>query len=158
MAEAAQSLERLEVRDLARADLDEVVRIDALHTGERQAEYWQRVLGDFLGGESGRVRVGLAATRGGRLVGYLLGEVRAFEFGSEACGWIFGVGVDPRHARGGVASTLLAAGCRRFRAAGVRRIRTMVRRNNVPVLSFFRANGFAAGRFVQLELDLEEEP
>ena len=28
--------------------------------------------------------------------------------------------------------------------------------DNVPVLSFFRANGFVAGSFVQLELDLEE--
>jgi hypothetical protein len=33
----------------------------------------------------------------------------------------------------------------------------MVRRDVVPVLSFFRANGFAAGTFVQLELDLEEQ-
>ena len=157
MPEAARSVAPLEVRDLVRADLDEVIRIDALHTGQAQGEYWQRVFGDFLGRDPGRVRVGLAATHGGRLVGYLLGEVRAFEFGSEACGWVFGVGVDPQQLRGGVASTLLAEGCRRFRAAGVQRIRTMVRRNNVPVLSFFRANGFAAGRFVQLELDLEEE-
>jgi hypothetical protein len=34
----------------------------------------------------------------------------------------------------------------------------MVGRNNVPVLSFFRANGFVGGSFVQLELDLEGEP
>ena len=156
MAEAAQSVERLEVRDLVRADLDEVVRIDALHTGERQAEYWQRVLGDFLGGESGRVRVGLAATRGGRLVGYLLGEVRAFEFGSEACGWIFSVGVDPGRLRRGVASSLLEAAARRFHAAGVARVRTMVRRDDVPVMAFFRSNGFVGGRFVQLERELGE--
>jgi len=31
-------------------------------------------------------------------------------------------------------------------------VRTMVRRNNVPVLTFFRTNGFAAGPYVQLEL------
>ena len=40
---------------------------------------------------------------------------------------------------------------------GVRRVRTMVRRNDVPVLAFFRANGFAGGAFVQLERSLEEE-
>jgi len=148
----------LDVRDLLREDLEQVIRIDALHTGKAEPEYWKRVFGDFLGGAADRKRVGLAATREGRLVGYLLGEVRAFEFGSEACGWVFGVGVDPTSARSGAASTLLAEGCRRFQAAGVKRIRTMVRRNNVPVLSFFRANGFGAGSFVQLELDLEEEP
>jgi hypothetical protein len=36
----------------------------------------------------------------------------------------------------------------------VARVRTMVRRADVPVLSFFRSNGFFAGSFVQLELDL----
>ena len=28
----------------------------------------------------------------------------------------------------------------------------MVRRNNVPVLTFFRTNGFVGGPYVQLEL------
>ena len=35
-------------------------------------------------------------------------------------------------------------------------VRTMVRRNDVPVLSFFRGNGFRGGSFVQLELDVRE--
>ena len=52
---------------------------------------------------------------------------------------------------------LLALTCRRFKESGIRHIRTMVGRNNVPVLSFFRANGFVGGTFVQLELDLEGE-
>ena len=89
------------------------------------------------------------------MIGYLLGEVRAFEFGSEACGWVFSVGVDPNALHGGVASALLRETCRRFREAGVSTVRTMVRRDSVDVLSFFRANGFVGGSFVQLELDLE---
>ena len=58
--------------------------------------------------------------------------------------------------RGGIASRLLAEACRRFAHGGVTRVRTMVRRNDVPVLSFFRSNGFVGGSFVQLELDLGE--
>jgi len=152
----ARAVEQVRVRDLAGDDLDDVVRIDALHTGERKPAYWRDVLRDFLGGDPRRSRVGLAVDGAGRMVGYLLGEVRAFEFGSEPCGWIFAVAVDPELERGRVGSRLLAEGCRRFRRAGVDRVRTMVLRNNVPVLSFFRTNGFVAGRFVQLELDLEE--
>ena len=38
----------------------------------------------------------------------------------------------------------------------------MMRRNDVPVLSFFRSQGFAGGPYVQLELELppllEEDP
>jgi hypothetical protein len=35
-------------------------------------------------------------------------------------------------------------------------VRTMVRRNDVPLLAFFRANGFSGGAFVQLERPLDE--
>jgi ribosomal protein S18 acetylase RimI-like enzyme len=146
----------IEVRDLRRRDLDEMVRIDTLHSGEPKPEYWSRVLAGFLDTGSGPLRVGLAVEETDRLVGYVLGEVRAFEFGSKPCGWVFAVGVDPRDSRAGVASALLEEACRRFRRAGVSRVRTMVRRNNVEVLSFFRANAFVGGSFVQLERDLED--
>jgi len=144
-----------EVSDLVAGDLDEVVRIDALHTGRAKPDYWRSVFARFLAGRDEALRVGLAARDGERVVGYLFGEVRAFEFGSEACGWVFGIGVEPAALRAGVGGRLLAECCRRFLAAGVPRVRTMVARNDVPVLAFFRSNGFVAGSFVQLEVDLE---
>jgi ribosomal protein S18 acetylase RimI-like enzyme len=144
------------IRALRAADLGEVARIDALHTGAPKRAYWRDVLDRFLKPGTKAVRIGLAAEARDGLAGYLLGEVRAFEFGSEACGWIFAVGVDPRSARQRVASQLLAEAAERFREQGAPRIRTMVRRNDVPVLAFFRANGFRGGPFVQLELDLQE--
>jgi ribosomal protein S18 acetylase RimI-like enzyme len=147
----------IEVRELSNAHLGDVIRIDAVHSGERKPDYWSGVFEDFLGPGPGPPRVGLAAVEGARLVGYLLGEVRAFEYGSEPCGWVVAAGVDPRDARTGVASALLAEACDRFRRAGVSRVRAMVRRNDVDVLSFFRANAFVGGSFVQLERDLEEQ-
>jgi len=145
----------IEVRGLRGADLDEVVRIDALYTGEPKREYWRRIFRDFLTPDQ-RERVGLAAAFEGRLIGFVVGEVRAFEFGSESCGWVFAVGVDPLNSRKGVASALLEETCARFRQAGVARVRTMVRRNDVGVLSFFRANRFRGGSFVQLEREIDE--
>lgn len=145
------------IRPLAPDDLAAVARLDAHHTGARKPAYWKRVLGEFLAREPGRARVGLGAEQAGALVGYVLGEVRAFEFGSEPCGWIFAVGVDPRHARAGVGSALLRAACDAFRARGVATVRTMVRRNDVPVLAFFRSSGFAGGSYVQLERAADEQ-
>ena len=144
------------VCDLRAEHLADVVRIDAQHTGESKPDYWEVVFGRFL--DARRDRVGLAVEDGERAIGYLLGEVRAFEFGSEPCGWIFGVGVDPDRLRTGVAGLLLKEARRRFRAAGVVTVRTMVRRNDVPVLSFFRAHDFVGGSFTQLESNLEENP
>lgn len=147
----------LRIREIADDDVDEFVRIDALRTGHSKPAYWRRVLAEFRDPGEGRFRVGLAAgVPGGRgLAGYLLGEARAFEFGSEPCGWVFAVAVDPAAGRAGVATALLEEACGRFRDAGIRRVRTMVRRNDVPFLSFFRARGFIGGPFVQLERELE---
>lgn len=144
----------LRIRPLVQADLAGVIRLDAHHTGARKPAYWKRVFREFLHTRDRRVRVGLAAEAGKGLVGYLLGEVRAFEFGSEPCGWIFAVGVEPTSLRAHVGSALLDEACGAFRDARVARVRTMVRRNDVPVLAFFRASGFAGGSYVQLELDV----
>ncbi|HEX4955421.1 MAG TPA: N-acetyltransferase [Thermoanaerobaculia bacterium] len=144
------------IRPLSPEDVAAVTRIDAHHTGVAKPDYWQRVFGDFLERAGEGVQVRLAADGEEGLCGYLLGEVRAFEFGSEPCGWIFAVGVDPGAEHRGVASALLQEACRRFQAAGVTTVRTMVRRNDVPVLAFFRSNGFAGGPYVQLELDVTE--
>ena len=89
--------------------------------------------------------------------GYLFGGVRAFEFGSQPCGWIFALGVRPDTTRQGRASALLSAARERFRALGVNSLRTMVLRTDVPFLALFRRAGFVGGPFVQLELDIAEE-
>lgn len=140
------------VRPLTLQDLAAVSRIDAVHTGEAKPAYWKRIFREFVGSDAQEDRVGIAAEVDGAVIGFLFGDVRAFEFGSEPCGWILEIGVDPSFTRGGVASALLREGCRRLRETGVTVVRTMVRRNNVPVLTFFRTNGFAGGPYVQLEL------
>ena len=145
------------VRELARRDLDEVVRIDGEHTGRPKGGWWRQFFAEtFAEGERAR-RISLALEADGRVVGYLLGDVRAVEFGSEECGWVFAVGVEPVWARRGFASALLSEAVRQFRERGVRRVRTLVRRDDVPVLSFFRSSGFVGGTYTQLELPLEEE-
>lgn len=144
------------VRPLTGRDLATVARIDAQHTGASKLRYWRGVFTDFLRRSPAAGRVGLGAEVDGRLAGYVFGEVRAFEFGSPPCGWVFAIGVDPRQVRRGVASALLEAACDRFRAAGVTQVRTMVRRTDIPVLSFFRASGFAGGPFAQLERDVDD--
>ena len=143
------------VRRLGLDDMDDVRRIDAAHSAaDEKVDYWRRISDEFLSEPGGRERIALAAEDEGVLTGFLFGEVRAFEFGSEVCGWVFAVGVDPARSRTGIASARLHEASRLFRAAGVTCVRTMVRRNDVPVLSFFRSNGSVGGSFAQLEFDL----
>jgi ribosomal protein S18 acetylase RimI-like enzyme len=140
---------------LRSADLNAVVRLDALLTKRRKPAYWKKAFAEFVAPARGSDRIGLAARNSNKLAGYLLGEVRAFEFGSPPCGWIFAVGVDPSLAHHGIGSALVAETLSRFQRAGVTTVRTMVGRNDVSLLAFFRSNGFVGGSFTQLELALD---
>lgn len=157
-AAAAPAAAKVHIRRLDPLDLTRVVELDARQRGVAVPGYWRRVRATYLDHDRDRLRIALGAETGGELVGFLFGEERAFEFGSEPCGWIFAVAVDPDLQRRGIASRLLAEACRRFRKAGLTTVRTMIRRRDVPVLSFFRAHGFAAGEFTQLEVELPPLP
>jgi ribosomal protein S18 acetylase RimI-like enzyme len=91
-----------------------------------------------------------------RVAGYLVGDVRSWEFGSEPAGWIFALGVEPRCERRGLGRLLLDEARRRFAALGLRTVRTMVRKDDVPVLRFFRGEHFVAGPYLELELPIEQ--
>ncbi|HEX4955906.1 MAG TPA: GNAT family N-acetyltransferase, partial [Thermoanaerobaculia bacterium] len=81
----------------------------------------------------------------GRVVGFMLGDVRAGEFGiEEPSGWIEVIGVDPDMGGRGVGRALGEAMLARFRERGVKRVRTMVDASMPEVESYFAALGFAA--------------
>jgi len=140
------------VRPARPDDLDAVAALDARATGVAKPDYWRAVFAVYVTGAPGRVA--FAAERGGTVVGYCLGEVRSWEFGSPPCGWVFALNVAPGLREGGVGTRLFGAACDAFRAAGVASVRTMVARDAGLLLSFFRAQGMTAGPFVQLEAPL----
>jgi ribosomal protein S18 acetylase RimI-like enzyme len=148
--------EGVAVRTVRRADLDPVIAIDATVTGLEKRAYWQRVYRRYGIAARGEQRWFLVAEFEGRVVGFLIGEVRDWEFGSPPCGWVFAIDVDPRVRQSGVASKLMAALGASLRRAGVRKLRTLLARDNTLILSFFRSQGMMAAPLIPLELDLQE--
>jgi len=146
------------VRPATPADLDEVVRLDhQLGTGVGRAA-WEDIFERYLHRRQGErfILVGEPAMEpaGSRLVGFLVGEIRSWEFGTEPCGWVLRVAVDAGLRQQHVGEQLFAAICERFRVAGVEAVRTMVARTDLLHLAFFRSQGMRAGPFLQLELAL----
>lgn len=142
------------IRKIKPEDIDALMRIDAVHSGESKPEYWQARLKPFVDRSKKRVMLGYVAVAEKRVIGYVLAEGRAWEFGSPLCGWIFAIGVDPDCGRKGVGLALCREVCLKFKSLGIKTVRTMVRKDGVDVLSFFRASGFRAGPFIELELEL----
>ena len=142
------------VRPVRRGDLDQVIALDATVTGLEKQSYWRAVYRRYGSGEQ-RQRHFLVAALGRRIVGFVIGEVRDWEFGSPPCGWVFAIDVSPQMRQAGIGTQLLRAVCTLFRRDGVRKVRTMLSSDNTLILSFFRSQGMMAGSLIPLEMDLD---
>ena len=142
------------IRTAVAEDIPWIASLDEKTTGKAKHKYWQDLFAHFQSSDSGR-RAFLVAEQQGRLVGFIIGEVRAFEFGSEPCGWVFALNVDPDIRVHNVGTRLFETICETFARAGVDKVRTMLTRDNQLILAFFRSLGMMAGPFIQLEKDLD---
>ena len=135
------------IRPAQASDLSAISALDARLTGVSKPAYWQ----DMLAPERHFL---VAETDKGALAGFITGEVRAWEFGQPAAGWVFAIQIDPKLRQRGVGSALFEALVARFKEKGVTRVRTLVDRKDHLILSFFRAQGMVAGPSLQLDLEL----
>lgn len=164
MAKSSQRAEeglssRVIIRAAAETDLSAVATLDESVTGIGKSDYWRDIYERystrrveerfFLVAES----VGEASDTS--ILGYIVGEVRAWEFGSEPCGWVFAFSVDPGTRQQGVGEQLFEAISGSFMSVGIKLMRTMVGRDNQLHMAFFRSEGMTAGPYIQLEKELE---
>lgn len=140
------------VRNATRDDLPRLIALDGEISGISKPEYWKESLRRFGSMEDGRYF--LVAEKDGAVVGFIVGEIRAWEFGSPPGGWVFSLTVDPSTRLAGVATVMFDTICRCFKEAGVDKVHTMIDRDNITVMSFFRSQGMMAGSSIPLELDL----
>ena len=152
---AAAQTDGLQIRSARRADLDPIITIDASVTGLEKRKYWLSVFRRYGQGERSGQQF-LVALQQGQVVGFVIGEVRDWEFGSPPCGWVFAIDVAPQARLAGVGTALLQAISAGFRRAGVRKLRTLLARDNTLILSFFRSQGLMAGALMSLEIDLDD--
>jgi ribosomal protein S18 acetylase RimI-like enzyme len=149
------SVDVITIRPARRGDLDHVIALDATVTGREKRSYWMSVYKRYGAPGTARSQF-LVAAAGERVRGFIIGEVRDWEFGSAPCGWVFAIDVEPAFRQSGIGARLLKAICAGFRRAGVSKVRTMLAHDNTLILSFFRSQGMMAGRFIPLEMDLPD--
>jgi ribosomal protein S18 acetylase RimI-like enzyme len=154
MTEPRHAAGNLQIRPVEAADLDQVIAIDSEITGKEKPDYWVELFHRY-GAARSRQRLFLVAEAGGEIQGFVMGEVRDWEFGAPPCGWVFGINVRSDARLAGIGTRLLEAICAGFRRAGVDKVRTLVARDNSLVLSFFRSQAMMAAPVIPLEKDLE---
>ena len=141
------------IRDAVQEDLIEIIKLDAQNTDIEKEDYWQAAFDRFGNEESGFF---LVAETEHHFCGYILGEVRAWEFGSPPCGWVFALGVYNDAREMGVGSKLFDSICLHYKDVGIKKVRTMLARSDHLNMSFFRSQGMRGGPFIQLEKNVDD--
>lgn len=140
------------VRRMHAQDTDAVLQINEKIIGRPHEAQWESRMIDSLT----RNPLGcLVAESDGKIVGFILGDIRGWEFAIPKSGWIEIVGVDPEYQGRGVARDLIEKLCIYFRNQNVDRIMTMVNWNDADLVGFFRARGFERSEFIVLEKGTE---
>ncbi|NVJ92069.1 MAG: GNAT family N-acetyltransferase [Methylocystaceae bacterium] len=140
------------IREADEKDLPSVTDLHAYNTGQHKPDYWEETYHRYGDSNEGFFYV---CEIDGAFAGFIIGEVRAWEFGSEPCGWVYTIGVNPEMRLKQVGTRLFETVSDEFRNAGVSQIRTMLHRQDNLNLSFFRSQGMMGGPYIELEMPLD---
>lgn len=142
------------IRSLTELDIDPITRIDERITGAYRPDEWERRVAYYVRRDPA---ASVVAEAEGRVVGFMLGEVRSGEFGlEEPTGWIEVLGVDPAFRGQAVGRRLADAVLGRFRERGARTVRTLVETKMAEIARFFESVGFRAAPVAALEMRLND--
>jgi ribosomal protein S18 acetylase RimI-like enzyme len=128
------------IRPLDELDISAVTGIDEKISGQYRPEVWERRVGYHLRRDPDSCVVAESA---GRVVGFMLGEIRSGEFGlDEPTGWIEVLGVDPDARGKSIGRRMAEAMLDYFRSQGAHSVRTLVDEDRAELRGFFSSLGF----------------
>jgi ribosomal protein S18 acetylase RimI-like enzyme len=141
------------VRPLDELDIGSIVRIDERITGTYRPEFWEQRVGYYLRRDPESSRV---AEIDSKVVGFMLGDVRAGEFGlEEPSGWIERFGIDPDYRGRDLGKQMFDAIVAHFREQGATTVRTMANAKETGVAGFLQKLGFTPSPLTALEIRLK---
>lgn len=148
------AVEDVVIRVLKPGDIDRILEIDEMVSGQKRTEYYQKKFFSALD-ETRQIVTSLAAEVEHKIVGFIMGEVLMGEFGipSETA-TIDTIGIDPKYQRSGVARVLMEEFKTNLKKAGVQTVYTFVDRDAQQLLRFFESSGFSPGNMVNLRMKL----
>ena len=125
------------IRPLEDFDLGGIVALDEKISGEYRPDVWESRLTYYMRRDP---EGSVVAESDGRVVGFMLGEVRSGEFGlEEPTGWIEVLGVDPEARGQAIGRQLADRLLDHFRGRGATSVRTLVDESTMDGIGKFFA-------------------
>jgi len=147
------------VRLLGMDDLEDILRIEEKIIRELNSDNSERLVSlkdtTIHHLQNGDPLLNLGAEIDGKLVGFIISEVRRWEFGRGGMtGWILILGVDHEYQGMGVGHKLSTTLLDHFRKKNITKIRTMVEWHEGELISYFRSLGFDMLGMLPLEKEI----
>ena len=139
---------RTVVRPMRADDADDVRELDRLILGDDRSSTWDAHVARFLEisdyGALAHPPLGcFVARQGGRLLGFILGEAQAGEYGLPRGIWIVAVGVHPEARRQGVGRTLVESVLKQCGEKGITDIYAVLRPEDTRDMEFLKSCGLS---------------
>ena len=146
----------IQIRLMTTDDFDAVVKIDEKILKAPRLKYYEMKFDKLFKSKEFLPTSLVAELEDGTVVGFVMGELYIGEYGiSEVGATLDTIGVDPDYQRKGIGEQLIDEFMNHLRDLGVKRINTLVDRNDAKLIHFFSANQFSpAESIISLERSL----
>ncbi|OGW12851.1 MAG: hypothetical protein A3G93_02555 [Nitrospinae bacterium RIFCSPLOWO2_12_FULL_45_22] len=139
------------IRQMKLEDIPYIIRIDEKIVGHpNEAKYRDKIPGYI----ARCPEACLVAEVEGTVVGFLLGDIRGWDFGVPLSGWLEILGVDPYWQGKGIGKKLTQAFLEYCKGNGIESVQTMVNWNEGDLIDYFRALGFKRSEYLNLQKKL----
>ena len=142
--------EPIVIRRMEPSDEKYVIAIDQKIVGKERAASWQQRVFRYL--ERYYPPVSHIAEANGAVVGFIIGDIRGWEYGMASGAWIDIMGVDPAFQGQGVGRRLVAAFVDQCRKQGIKSIHSFMREDDTRIQHFLESAGFSRGTLVEYAL------
>ena len=145
----------IKLRKLMARDIPQTIAIHSAITKKKASRKWVRqMVKDHLRKQEG---VGFVAEKEGKVVGFIIGEIKGEGFGLEKSGWLEVVMVHPSHMGTGIGYAMAHKLFNYFRKRGIHDVHTSVLWDAVDMLSFFKSLGFDRSTFINLIKHIDQK-
>ncbi len=145
----------VEIRLMEADDFDAVVKIDEKVLNSSRSEYYKMKFERLFESQEYIPTSLVAEKKDGTVIGFVMGQLYLGEFGifkEEAS--LDTIGVDPDYQHEGIGEKLVSEFMDHLKELGVRKVNTLVDRNESKLIKFFKSNEFGPSNTVNLERKL----
>ena len=144
--------EQVVIRRMEARDEKYVIAIDHKIVGEERASSWQQRVFAYL--ERYYPPISHVAEVGGKVVGFIIGDVRGWEYGMPSGAWIDIMGVDPDYQGQSIGVRLIEAFVLQAKEQQIRSVHAWTTEGDDRLQRFLQSAGFTRGKLVEYAREL----